>query len=208
MSSKLSYNRKRVERTLALSLVLIVVMALGQLYVKKQRYEIPVPSTQPSTSEIPYAREGQKNAIIFVHITGEVMNPSVIEIEKGSRLFEAVEKAGGFTQDADRERINLAQELVDGSQYIIPRQGEDLVIIKNDGSRAQGVVSENDGKVNINRASKEELKTLNGIGEVLAERIIATRERLGGFSNVSQLLEVEGIGESKFNSIKDQVFCS
>ncbi len=209
MSSKLSFNKKNSKKTLLLSLVMVVMMGIGQLYAKNQRYEIPAQSvSQSGSSEIPYTKEPMPTKKIYVHIIGEVHSPSVVELEKGSRLFEAVDAAGGFTEQADQERINLAQEVIDGSQYIIPKQGDELIIQKNDGSKALGIASENDGKIDINRASKEELKTLDGIGDVLAERIIAARESRGGFTNVSQLLEVEGIGESKFHAIKDKVFCS
>lgn len=210
MGSKLSYNKKKMTNTAIVSLVLLMFMTMSQLYQKNKRYEIPksAPPSQNETGEIPYSKqEEKKTEEIVVHIVGEVKNPAVVKIPKGSRLYEAVEKAGGFTEHADAKGINLAQVLVDGSQYVIPKIGEELIIHKNDGTRASGQASENDGKVNINSASKEELQKLSGIGEVLAERIVKHREKNGAFKNISQLLDVEGIGEAKFNSIKDDIYC-
>lgn len=211
MGSKLSYNKKKMKNTAIVLFVLLMLMTVNQLYVKNKRYEIPksLPTEQNEATEIPYStREEKKLEEIVVHIVGEVNNPCVVKMSKGSRLYEAVEKAGGFTEQADAKGINLAQVLVDGSQYVIPKIGEELIIHKNDGTQASGQASENDGKVNINSANKEELQKLSGIGEVLAERIIKHREKNGAFKNIFQLLDVEGIGEAKFNSIKEDIYCN
>lgn len=211
MGSKLSYNKKNLKNTAIVSLVLLMFMTMSQLYLKNKRYEIPksLPPEQTETGEIPYSnQEVKKSEEIVVHIVGEVKNPAVVKMPKGSRLYEAVEEAGGFTEHADAKGINLAQVLVDGSQYVIPKVGEELIIHKNDGTQTSGQASENDGKVNINSASKEELQKLSGIGEVLAERIVKHREKNGAFKNISQLLDVEGIGEAKFNSIKEDIYCN
>lgn len=207
MGSKLSYNKKSMERAILVSLVLITIMTIGQLYSKNKRYEIPKPTPAP-TGEIPYTdQKKEESADIVVHIVGEVNRPSIVRLPKGSRLYEAIEKAGGFTEQAESEKINLAQVLVDGCQYVVPKSGEEMIIHKNDGTQRSGQVSENDGKVNINTATKEELMQLNGIGEVLAQRIIKHRDKVGGFKQISDLLQVEGIGESKYQSIKEDIFC-
>lgn len=214
MSSKLSYNKKSMKKTALISMILIFVMMVVQVYEKSKRYEIPkndpTKEVNASGSEIPFTKQDEKSEKepkqIIVHIVGEVKSPCVVTIQKGSRLYEAVEKAGGFTETADPQSVNLAQELLDGSQYVIPKKGEQLIIKKGDGSEAVGVASENDGKVDLNAADKEGLKKLPGVGDVLAERIIKHREKIGGFKEVSQLLDVEGIGESKFHSIREEVF--
>lgn len=214
MSSKLSYNKKTVQKTAIVSLILIVLMTLGQLYAKTKRYEIPPETSKKDTSddkEIPFSEssDAQKTpSQIIVHIVGEVNTPSVITLDKGSRLYEAVEKAGGFTSMADQQSINLAQELLDGSQYIIPKKGDQLIIRKNDGSQTTGTASAHDGKIDINTASKEELKQLPGVGDVLAERIVSHREKNGKFKDLAQLLDVEGIGESKLHAMQDMIFLS
>ncbi len=207
MFSKFSYNKKSMKQTALVSLVLILLMSIGQIYANSRRYEIPSTTTKPTQSAALAASESvQPIEQIVIHIVGEVNRPGVFTMDKGSRLYEAVELAGGFTEAANREGINLAQELLDGSQYIIPSESGELIINKNDGEQAVGYASENDGKVNINTADKQELQTLPGVGEVLAERIVAYRTEHGKFKNISELLNVDGIGEGKFQSIKDKVF--
>ncbi len=207
MFSKFSYNKKSMKQTALVSLVLILLMSIGQIYANSRRYEIPSTTTEPTQSAAVAASESvQPIEQIVIHIVGEVNRPGVFTMDKGSRLYEAVELAGGFTEAANREGINLAQELLDGSQYIIPSESGELIINKNDGEQAVGYASENDGKVNINTADKQELQTLPGVGEVLAERIVAYRTEHGKFKNISELLNVDGIGEGKFQSIKDKVF--
>ncbi len=207
MFSKFSYNKKSMKQTALVSLVLILLMSIGQIYANSRRYEIPSTTTEPTQSAAVAASESvQPIEQIVIHIVGEVNRPGVFTMDKGSRLYEAVELAGGFTEAANQEGINLAQELLDGSQYIIPSESGELIINKNDGEQAVGYASENDGKVNINTADKQELQTLPGVGEVLAERIVAYRTEHGKFKNISELLNVDGIGEGKFQSIKDKVF--
>lgn len=225
MSSKFTYNKSKLTYTAIISLVLVVVMAGVQIYERKQRYEIPsgrgVESVEDQAGEgiqgIPYSEErqgeessggpaeGEQAAEIVVHIAGEVQQPAVITIAAGSRLIEAVEQVGGLTDQADQRMVNLAQELVDGAQYIIPAQGEAAVAGgTNNNPVAQGSSSASD-KVNINTADESLLQKLDGVGPVLAQRIIEYREEQGGFKNVSDLLMVKGIGEGKYEAIKDHV---
>lgn len=210
MSSKLSFNKTSMKKTAIVSLVLITLMSVGQLYQNTKRYEIPT-NTQVNGGqngaehqEIPYATQETNNNSdeIIVHIVGEVATPGVIHLPRGSRLYEAVEKSGGLTKEAEDQSINMAQVLVDGNQYIIPAKGSDLVVLNN----ATNGSSQGD-KININTANQKDLQSLSGIGAVLAERIVEHREKIGGFKNTSQLLDVEGIGEAKFNAIKDNIFC-
>lgn len=211
MSSKFSFNKKDLSKTAIVSLVLILIMSAGQFYSKTKRYEIPTKNAgnkNEISNEIPYSNpESDTPKDIVVHIVGAVKTPSVVEIESGSRLYQAVEKAGGFLENADQESINLAQELVDGSQYIIPKKGEKLIINKTDGTTAVGFVSENDGKININTADAVTLQNLDGIGEVLAKRIVEYRNKNGKFGEIADLLQIEGIGDNKFENIKDKIYC-
>lgn len=230
MSSKFSYNKNKITNTALITLALISIMSLTQLYEKKQRYAIPVleqslealdneMENNSDGSNIPYRQKNEtdsdanqasgsegKNEII-IHIAGEVKIPSVISMAPGSRLYEAVEKAGGLTEDAEQAMVNLAQELVDGSQYIIPAKGSELMVVDNGVSGNSSSSENKDGKININMASEKELESLDGIGPVLAQRIIEHRETKGDFKTVDELLEVKGIGNAKFEGIKDHVYC-
>lgn len=147
---------------------------------------------------------------IIVHITGEVKNEGVIKINEGGRISDAIEEAGGLTNNADIERVNLAYELEDGQKIYIPNKNdkekenyitdgvEDIVLPEED-------LGKGDGLININKADAEELQELNGIGETLAESIIAYRENNGKFKSIEDIKNVSGIGESKYEKIKDYI---
>ncbi|NLY86502.1 MAG: hypothetical protein GX077_09145 [Tissierellia bacterium] len=139
---------------------------------------------------------------IMVHISGAVHRPGVIELELGKRLIDAVEICGGLKDDADIDRINLAKKLADEEKVYIPRIGEE---ISDDLSfSAEGNTESNSGKININTCSKAELLLLPGIGDVLADRIIEYREKTP-FKRIEDIKNVSGIGEKKFESIKDMI---
>jgi competence protein ComEA len=137
---------------------------------------------------------------IVVHISGLVHNPGVVKLEPGARVIDAVNAAGGLKNDADLDKINLAKKLQDEDKIYIPKIGEDI-----DENLLDFQNSVEDGnKININTCTKEELMSLPGIGEVLADRIIQYREKTP-FKKVEDLMNVSGIGEKKFESIKDMI---
>ena len=153
--------------------------------------------------------------IIYVDITGAVNTPDLIELGAGERLQSAIDMAGGLADNADRNAVNMAQRLVDGAQYIIPSKGEALIInypqsytADKDGGNSQNedeMTENEDGRVNINIASKEKLQELPGIGEVLSQRIIDYRNENGEFKSVEDLREVAGIGDKKYEDMKNDV---
>ena len=134
---------------------------------------------------------------IFVHVEGCVQNPGVLEIEKGTRIYEILELAGGRTDDADLSKINLASIAVDAQKIYVPAKAS---ISQNNVSQVAG-----ETLININTASKEELQTLPGIGPSTAQKIIDYRESEGYFSNVEDIMNVSGIGEGKFSEIKNDI---
>lgn len=139
---------------------------------------------------------------IFIHVCGHVVSPGVYEIAEGCRIYEAVQIAGGMTENAAQDYINQAQVLADGQKIYIPSVEE----------VEQGIVQENTDtdtsagmKININTASKEELMTLTGIGEVRAVAIISYRQAHGAFGDIEELMQVEGIKQGTYDKIKDQI---
>ena len=138
----------------------------------------------------------ETNDTIKIHILGEVNNPGLIELNVESRVLDAIEKAGGATTSADIRKVNLAYILSDGEKIYIPsindEYNEESSDMKSD-------------KININIASKEEIQTLNGIGETLANSIIEYRKENGKFNSIEDLKNVSGIGESKFEKIKNNI---
>ena len=142
------------------------------------------------------ATEAVRENQIWVHVCGEVKQPGVYGFSEGGRVFDAVEAAGGFTEEADSDSLNLAGLLSDEGKIYVPSKSEKQ---ENSGSS----VDESDGKVNLNTATLEDLMTLPGIGEKRAESILKLREQKGGFQKIEDLLEAEGIKEGIFENIKD-----
>ncbi len=144
------------------------------------------------------------NGTIMVHISGQVYKPGLIELENGSRVIDAVNKAGGMKSEADIDRINLAKKVVDEEKIYIPKIGEEVSGIDVSTNLCEGSTSEDTGKVNINNCTKEDLMSLSGIGEVLATRIIEYRET-NEFKSIDDIMNVSGIGAKKFENIKDYI---
>lgn len=143
--------------------------------------------------------ESQAPVYHYVHVCGEVKHPGVYRVLEGSRVFQAVELAGGFTDEAASEYLNLAELTEDGLKIDVPSV-EDVQsgLLPQPGEEASG-------KVNINRAGTQELMTLTGIGEARAADIIKYREENGGFQSVEDIMKVPGIKEGAFEKIKDQI---
>ena len=146
---------------------------------------------------------------LFVHVGGAVNAPGVYELPVGSRVFDAVEEAGGATDDARTEAVNLAREVHDGEQIIVPSaaamgmQGTDGAASGSEGATSGAPFV--GMRININTASADELQTLNGIGERIAQRIIAYREANGPFDSIDDLTAVSGIGRKKLEAIADAI---
>lgn len=141
---------------------------------------------------------------IFVHVAGAVKNPSVIEVAEGTRVFEAIEKAGGVLAEADTKSLNLATKLIDGEKIYVPLLGEALDLqMESNPLNGQGKTT-ND-LVNINLANSTELQTLNGIGPSTAEKILSYRNENGKFEKIDDLKNVSGIGEKTFDKFKDKI---
>lgn len=136
---------------------------------------------------------------IYIHVCGEVKKPGVYKFTSNPRVIEAVKKAGGFTKKADRSAINLAEEVVDGTQLLIPNKKA-----KKQTSQTDNGENESD-KVNLNTATKEELMTLSGIGESKAAQILSYREENGAFEKIEDIMNISGIKEGVFGKIKNQI---
>ena len=137
---------------------------------------------------------------IQVHVTGAVTSAGVYLLEEGSRAHQAVEKAGGYLEDADLERINLAQPLFDGQQIFVPRKSDAGFIA---GSGANPDLP--GGKININTATKSDFETLPGIGPARADRIIKYRQEKGYFYSVDDLLNISGIGAKTLDGFRELI---
>lgn len=132
---------------------------------------------------------------IYVHVGGAVGRPGLYKLPDGARVNDAIRAAGGVNADADLDALNLASKLKDGDKVLVPKRGES-VASADGGSSA---------RVNINTATVDQLDTLPGIGPALAQRIIAYREKHGGFRKLDDLEKVPGIGPAKLDALRDLV---
>ncbi len=150
----------------------------------------------------------EKNQII-VHVTGQVKNSGVVSLEEGARVVDAIYSAGGETVDADLNKLNLAYILNDGDKIYVPKKEDTQTEYITSGAGenvSSNATQSSDSKIiNINTATVDELSTLSGIGKAIAERIVAYRMQNGKFKNIEDIKNVTGIGDSKFNNIKDSI---
>ncbi len=185
-------------------LVLIIIFIIYIIMNSKIEENTIIIEEDTKTTE-----EEEPSAKIKVHIAGYVLNEGIIELEEGARIQDAIEAAGGLTEDADIEKVNLAYKIEDGQKIYIPNkqeaQEEDIIIVKNE--NGEGIISgeEQSEKVNINTANQTELETLPGIGPSTALKIIEYRELNGKFRDIEELKNVPGIGEAKFKNIENAV---
>lgn len=140
---------------------------------------------------------------IYVDVCGQVKAPGVYKVSVESRVYEAIEKAGGMTEQAASSYLNQAEKLTDGEQIYVPSKDE-VKDEKRVGSNSSDKGQE-EGKVNLNTATKEELMTLSGIGEVKADAIIRYRQEQGMFQSIEDIKKIEGIKDGVFNKVKDQI---
>ena len=148
----------------------------------------------------------QGNNMLIVYICGEIKNPGVYEVVNGSRINDLIKAAGGTSEKACIELINPAQKLIDGQKIYIPSDEErsEFVLSVNE-ENTESYENQVMGVININFASGKELEALPGIGSELASRIVQYRETHGGFESIEALKKVSGIGEKKFNDIKEMI---
>ncbi|MGQ9845500.1 MAG: helix-hairpin-helix domain-containing protein [Caldisericia bacterium] len=149
---------------------------------------------------------------IYVHIIGEIKYPGVYEMEAGDRVFQLVEKAGGVTENADISSINLSKKLVDGEKITIFAKKTSVNTGNlsssgnlNNNSFSTNASTNSSNLININTASQKELEELPGIGPTLSQRIIEYREKNGYFQTIEDIKKVSGIGDKKFEAIKDLI---
>ena len=185
-----------------LSIVLILLIAVILRIHDEKKADIKIESSE-SAEELEYSEESSAQpAVIFVDISGAVEKPGVYEVTKETRLFEVIEMAGGLSEDADADHVNQASFVEDGQKIIIPVKGGDTAgdLLSSDPESSASV----SGLININTASADELKTLNGIGDAMAERIIEYRSSRA-FRSREDIMSVDGIGSKTYEKIKDHI---
>lgn len=206
---------------IAVGIICILIVIGIFLYKRTQDTDYSTlmlePEEEVKENNIEQEQEKIENKI-KVHIAGYVEEEGMVELAEGARIADALEAAGGATLEADLSRVNLAYVLQDGQKIYIPsileveeeEEEEEKYITEGSG----GVIleegeeeknNEAEGKVNINTATQTELETLNGIGPSTASKIIEYRKQNGNFQSIEEIQNVSGIGDSKYESIKDDI---
>ena len=182
--------------------VILLLVGAGGLFSKKEEAveELAVVETTAlaEKTEVSTTQE----AVIFVDIKGAVKNPGVYQMKVGDRVKDALDAAGGLTDEADSQKVNLAQRVEDQMVIIVPKVGEEATEIPTGATSKE---ASKEGKVNINTATVEELKTLKGVGEKKAEAIIEYRKKNGSFKTKEDLMKVRGIGKKLFESFQERI---
>lgn len=182
--------------------ILLILVGMGSLFSKKEEsveettvveMTVLAEKTEVSTTQ---------ETVIFVDIKGAVKNPGVYQMKVGDRVKDALDAAGGLTAEADSQKVNLAKRLEDQMVIVVPKVGEEAEEIPAGETRNEAT---KEGKVNINTATVEELKTLKGVGEKKAEAIIEYRKKNGSFQTKEDLMKVRGIGKKLFESFQERI---
>lgn len=198
------------KQKICIGVILVVILGMISYYFVNTRQAIE-DDLQDFNSTSNTILEKQEIKQIIVHVTGYVEKEGIVQLEEGARIADAIQASGGETLDADLSKINLAYKLKDGQKIYIPSvidQEEDLEYVT---AKSGNTVSEEEieqggeSMVNINTASQTELETLTGIGPSTAEKIIEYRKQNGEFKSVEDIRNVSGIGESRYNNIKDKI---
>lgn len=145
------------------------------------------------------------SAKLSVHIVGAIKNPGLYEVDEGSRIKEVVDAAGGLTSDAEEGSINLARVVADGEQIVVASKNASGSPAASAGTSTQSAAATASALVNINTADVTGLSSLSGIGEATAKKIIADREKNGPFKTKKDITRVSGIGDKKYEAIKDSI---
>ena len=194
-------------------IIITVVVIIGFIFLKLYNNSESFNSEELYTSEkniISEKNTEEEEDIIVIHITGEVKKPGVVKIKQGSRIEDVISAAGGLTENGDITNVNLAYVVEDGMKIRIPSD--------NEGNGSEDYITEDSGKgiimseegsdssssiVNINTANETELEQLPGIGPSISRKIVEYRNKNGKYKSIEDIKNVTGIGDSKYEKIKD-----
>jgi len=191
----------------------IAIALLGARYVSAAEEEAPAEGGAPAVSVEEEGSGGQAGGRAVVHVAGAVREPGVYRLREGDRVADAVDRAGGATGRADLTLLNLAAEVEDGRQVVVPERGPAVGGAPAGGGGAPATGASGIGAtggaqappINLNTATLEQLDTLDGVGPGIAQRILDHRDEKGSFGSVDELGQVPGIGEKRMAALRDKV---
>lgn len=192
--------KRGLKIVLIVTLIIIFVKVMNTDFFNTSDDGITVQKAYDSSAKDSLNDESDEDdGYIYTHITGEIKKPGVYKMKAGTRMDDLVKEAGGLTDEADIDQINLSEKLVDEERIIVPSKS---------GSSEEGITSTaidtKTKKININKASLSELMTLPGVGEKTAQKFIDYREQKK-FKKIEDVMNIEGIGENKFKNIKEYI---
>jgi competence protein ComEA len=176
--------------------IAVVVLLVGARAIRGEASEEALPSFDGGSSGGGFSLGGAGGELV-VHVAGAVARPGVYRMPAGSRVDDAVRRAGGASPEAQLEAVNLAARLADGQQVVVPERGPGGSIVAGAGSE--------EGPISLGTATVEQLDTIDGIGPVTAEDIIEFRDQHGGLASVEQLDQVPGIGPATMESLRERL---
>lgn len=194
-TTKLISNKKMLGK--GVLILVILALALGIRMKNLNSDDSQVEVSEATDTEVTTAE-------MYVDISGEVEDPGVYIVEDGTRLYEVIEKAGGLTEDANTDAINQAGYVEDGEKIVIPSEDGGNAMSTDIAGTSVGTTGSQKGLININTASKDQLMEITGIGEVTADKIIEYRKN-NRFKSIEDIMNVSGIGNAKFESMKSEI---
>jgi competence protein ComEA len=192
----LAADRRRI--VLAVAALLVLLVLVGRVFLRHDRVAVPQP-VRPTASP---ARKAPARDV-YVDVVGAVRRPGLYRLREGSRVAEALARAGGVTAKAELELVNRAALVADGEQIVVPRRGAAVSASADGGGRAGSGATA--GPVHLNSATLDQLDALSGVGPVTAQKIIDYREEHGGFRSVDELDAVPGIGPARLAELRGAV---
>lgn len=197
MKNTLNIDRNKIIGGTAILIIFCIFLIVGWKIGKP----VPKENEKEVFADSMVKKDEQNLNRITVYVNGEVKKPGVYLLKENSRIQELINIAGGFTQNADTMKLNLAQKLRDEDYIYVETKVEGNEMLMGS---AQNSTSKN-SKINLNKASKEELKTIPGIGESTAQKIVDYREKNRGFKKIEDLMQIDRIGQKTFDKIKDKI---
>ena len=201
------FNLSNQEKITIIFLLIVIIIGIGIILYKNFNNEDNLAINSPSNFSENNIAEKIEVPSVIIHISGAVKNPGVYQLKSTDRVVDAVKIAGGITERANPDAINLAALLKDGQKIIIPYKISNQVTVESD-KNIEEVYSSSSSpsdQININTADDNTLQSLPGIGPVLSQKIIDYRNQNGLFEVIDDIKDVSGIGEKKFEGIKDLI---
>lgn len=195
--------KKGLKIFLIVILIIVFINIMNKDFFNQSDGEVKVDRAFDTDSKDSLGTSDTEEGYIYVHITGEIKKPGVYKMKAGTRMDDLVKEAGGLTEDADIDLINLSEKLVDEERIIVPAKGAS----NNTDETSHAASAVQTKKININTADLNELTSIPSVGEKTAQKIIDYREKKK-FKKIEDIMNIEGIGENKFKNMKDYISVS